>query len=156
MLPAPSPSDLDWHDGQLMPPAELPDRGRRGVPVPREAPWPRQLPLPPDDAAAALPVPAQSVFEIQEGYYAAIARPSRHAEQTLLAEGAAGDPKLKSADAGVGRAIGGKHHGRARQASASHVSRHGTRLAGHAGRHALKHLVQVKKEARSGSLRNDL
>ena len=32
-----------------------------------EAPWPRQSPLPPDGAAIALPVPAQSVFEIREG-----------------------------------------------------------------------------------------
>src|ERR1700682_5507278 len=69
MLPAPSVSDLDWHDGALMPPAELSDRARRGVPLPREAPWPRQSELAPDGAADALPIPAQSIFEIQEGSY---------------------------------------------------------------------------------------
>jgi hypothetical protein len=139
-----------------MPPAELSDRARRGVPLPREAPWPRQSELAPDGAADALPIPAQSIFEIQEGSYAANALPSHHAEQPVRAEGAAGDPKLRSADAGESRSIGGKHHGRARKLGASHLSRHGTRLAAHAGRRGPKHVVQVKKEARSSSLRNDL
>src|SRR5882757_2542857 len=47
-LPAPSLSVSDWHDGPLVPPAEPFDRARRlkrGVPLPREAPWPRQSPL---------------------------------------------------------------------------------------------------------------
>ena len=68
-LPAPSLSDSDWHDGQLVPPAEPFDRAKRlkrGVPLPREAPWPRQSPLTLDGAAIALPIPAQSIFEIQE------------------------------------------------------------------------------------------
>jgi peptidoglycan-N-acetylglucosamine deacetylase len=156
MLPAPSLSDMDWRDGQLMPPAELPDRARRGVPLPREAPWPRQSELQPDNAAAALPIPAPSLFEIQEGSYAAIALPSHHADQPVRSERAVADSKLKSADAGESHPIGGKHHGRARKFGASHVSGRRTRLAGHAGRHGPKHLVQVKKEARSGSLRHDL
>src|SRR5712672_4018358 len=68
-LPAPSLSDSDWHAGQLVPPAEPFDRARRltrGVPLPRQAPWPRQSPLAPGGAANVLPVPAQSIFEIQE------------------------------------------------------------------------------------------
>ena len=157
MLPAPSLSDLDWQDGRLMPPAELSERAKRGVPVPREAPWPRQSELAPDSAAAALPIPAQTLFEIQEGSYAAIAMPSRHADQPVRAEGATGDVgKLTSADAGDSRATGGKHHGRARKLGASRMSGRGSKLAAHAGRHGPKHLVQVKKVARSGSLRNDL
>jgi peptidoglycan/xylan/chitin deacetylase (PgdA/CDA1 family) len=90
-LPAPSLSDSDWHDGQLVPPAEPFDRARRltrGVPLPREAPWPRQLPLALDGAAIALPVPAQSIFEIQEKRRAAthpVAPSSHHAEQTAPA-----------------------------------------------------------------------
>src|SRR6202158_5019180 len=67
-LPAPSLSDLDWHDGKL-PLSEPLDRAKglvRGVPLPREAPWPRQSPLVLESAAIALPVPAQSIFEIQE------------------------------------------------------------------------------------------
>jgi peptidoglycan-N-acetylglucosamine deacetylase len=159
MLPAPSLSDLGWHDGQLTPPAELPDRGRRGVPLPPEAPWPRQLQLASDGDVAALPVPAQSIFEIQEGSYAAIALPSRHAEQPVRAEAATGDQKLTSADAGESRAIGGQHLGHGRKPGVSRMHGRGTRLAshpGHAGRRAVRHVVQVKKEARSGSLRNDL
>ncbi len=90
-LPAPSLSDSDWHDGQLVPPAEPFDRARgltRGVPLPREAPWPRQLPLALDGAAIALPVPAQSIFEIQEKRRAAthpVAPSSHRAEQTAPA-----------------------------------------------------------------------
>jgi peptidoglycan/xylan/chitin deacetylase (PgdA/CDA1 family) len=156
MLPAPALSDMNWHDGQLMPPAELPDRARRGVPLPREAPWPPQLQLAADSEVAALPIPAQNIFEIQEGSYAAIALPSHHAEQPVRAEGATGEQKLTSADAGESRAAAGKHHGRARKLSASHTSRRGTRLAGHGGRHAQKHAVQVKKLARGVSVRNDL
>jgi peptidoglycan/xylan/chitin deacetylase (PgdA/CDA1 family) len=87
-LPVPSLSDLDWHDGKL-PLSEPLDRARglaRGVPLPREAPWPRQSPLALDGAAIALPVPAQSIFEIQEKRRAAtqrIAPSSHHAEQTI-------------------------------------------------------------------------
>ena len=88
MLPAPSLSDLDWRDGQSMTLAES-DRGRRasrGVPLPREAPWPRQSPKPLDNAAITLPVPAQSIFEIQEKRRAArqgLAPSSHQAEQAL-------------------------------------------------------------------------
>ena len=87
-LPAPSLADLDWRDGQSMTLAES-DRGRRatrGVPLPREAPWPRQSPKPLDNAAVALPVPAQSIFEIQEKQRAAslgLAPYSHHAERAL-------------------------------------------------------------------------
>jgi peptidoglycan/xylan/chitin deacetylase (PgdA/CDA1 family) len=67
-LPAPSLPDSGWHDGQLTPLAGPFDHARRlarGVPLPREAPWPRQSPLVRDGAATPLPVPAQSIFEIQ-------------------------------------------------------------------------------------------
>src|SRR6266480_4552996 len=67
VLPAPSLSDLDWHDGKLLAFAELLDRTKRrtrGVPLPRQAPWPRQFPLAPADGAIVLPVPGQNVFEI--------------------------------------------------------------------------------------------
>jgi peptidoglycan-N-acetylglucosamine deacetylase len=85
-LPAPSLSDLDWRDGQSITLAEA-DSGRRatrGVPLPRQAPWPRQSPKPLDSAAIALPVPAESIFEIQEKPHAAslgLAPSSHHAEQ---------------------------------------------------------------------------
>jgi peptidoglycan/xylan/chitin deacetylase (PgdA/CDA1 family) len=91
-LPAPSLSEFDWRDGELMTLAEPLDRARRlarGVPLPRDAPWPRQSPLPRDNAAVALPVPAQSIFEIQEKRRAAthpLALSAHHAEQSLPSE----------------------------------------------------------------------
>jgi peptidoglycan/xylan/chitin deacetylase (PgdA/CDA1 family) len=88
-LPAPSLSDSDWHDGRLVPPAESLDRARRlarGVPLPRQAPWPRQSPLAPDSTANALPVPAESIFDIQEKPRAGQQGPApspHHAEQAI-------------------------------------------------------------------------
>jgi peptidoglycan/xylan/chitin deacetylase (PgdA/CDA1 family) len=89
MLPAPALSDLDWRDGRSMTLAEASDHARRparGVPLPRAAPWPRQSPLAPDSAAIALPIPAQSIFELQEKPRAAtqgLAPFSHSAEQTV-------------------------------------------------------------------------
>jgi peptidoglycan-N-acetylglucosamine deacetylase len=74
-LPAPSLPDPGWRGGGLIPLAEPFDRTRRnarGVPLPRQAPWPRQSALPPDGAVIVLPVPAQSIFEIQENTHAAM------------------------------------------------------------------------------------
>jgi peptidoglycan-N-acetylglucosamine deacetylase len=90
-LPAPALSYLDWHDGKLPlgGPFDRAEHVARGVPLPRQAPWPRQSPLPLDGAANALPVPAQSIFEIQEKRRAAtqlLVPPSHHAEQALPAE----------------------------------------------------------------------
>ena len=93
MLPGPALSDLDWHDGQSMTLAEASNRTSRPVrrvPLPREALWPRQssLALAPG-AANILPVPAQSIFEIQEQPRAAtqeLAMPSHHAEQPVPTE----------------------------------------------------------------------
>ena len=88
-LPAPSLSDSDWHDGRLVPPAQPFDRATRlarGVPLPRQAPWPRQSPRAPDSAANALPVPAESIFDIQEKPRADLQGPApspHHAEQAI-------------------------------------------------------------------------
>jgi peptidoglycan/xylan/chitin deacetylase (PgdA/CDA1 family) len=106
MLPAPALSDLDWRDGRSMTLAEASDRASRsarGVPLPREAPWPRQSSLAPGSAAIVLPVPSQSIFEIQETPHAAtqgLARPSHHAEQPAPTERETdGLAKLISVDA---------------------------------------------------------
>jgi peptidoglycan/xylan/chitin deacetylase (PgdA/CDA1 family) len=93
MLPGPALSDLDWRDGQSMTLAEASNRASRParrVPLPREALWPRQssLALAPG-AANVLPVPALSIFEIQERPRAPtqeLAAPSHHAEQTVPTE----------------------------------------------------------------------
>src|SRR6266581_4729219 len=108
MLPGPALSDLDWRDGQsmtLMEASNHASRPARRVPLRREAPWPRQSsPLAPGSAAIVLPVPAQSIFEIQERPGAAtqgLPTPSHHAEQLVPTERETdGLAKLISVDAG--------------------------------------------------------
>ena len=133
MLPAPALSDLGWHDGRLMTLAEPFDRIKRqvrGVPLPREALWPRQPALARADAAIALPVPAENIFEIREGLRAAMqaAPPSRHAEQSVPAR-----HQTASADVGARRM--------------SHLAGHGSQQVVRARKGTLKHLVQVKKRS---------
>ena len=113
-LPVPSLSDSDWHDGGLALPAETFDRDRRlahDIPLPRQAPWPRQSPLASVGAANALPVPAESIFDIQEKPRAAAqggAPSSHHAEQTTpTVRETDGLAKLISADAADSRVIPG-------------------------------------------------
>jgi peptidoglycan/xylan/chitin deacetylase (PgdA/CDA1 family) len=151
-LPAPVLSDSYWHDDWPIPVAETSDRSkRRGIRLPRQAPWPRQTPLPPERAAIALPAPAQSVFEMQDRLRFALARASRPAEPAIATgprhetDGA----KLVAADTGASRrTVAGKPHlGRVRRASASHAAGRATRHATHAGRRALKRMVQVKKRS---------
>ena len=140
-LAAPSLSDLDWRDGASMTLAE--DRTTRGhgVPLPREAPWPRLSSWPSDGAAIALPVPAQDIFEIQEGLRVALrsgAPLPHHAEQTVA------DHEANSTDAGESRhRMRDKHHA----ASARHVAGRATRHTMHARHGGLKHLVQVRKRS---------
>jgi peptidoglycan/xylan/chitin deacetylase (PgdA/CDA1 family) len=154
MLPAPSLSDVDGLDGRLVPGEEPFDRGGRraqGVPPRQEAPWPNQWPLALGDAASALPVPALSIFAIQENPRAtaqSLLPPSRHAEQAVPADReSASIAKLISDDGGASRrTMRGKHHvGGARRFAASHPTRHGGRIAAHAHRGTLKHVVQIKK-----------
>jgi peptidoglycan-N-acetylglucosamine deacetylase len=106
MLPGPALSDLDWRQEQSMTLAEASEHaGRPGrrVPLPREAPWPRQSSLAPGAAANVLPVPAQSIFEIQERPGAAtqeLATRSHHAELPVPTERETeGLAKLISVDA---------------------------------------------------------
>jgi peptidoglycan/xylan/chitin deacetylase (PgdA/CDA1 family) len=103
MLPGPALSDLDWRQGQSMTLAEASSRPARRVPLPREAPWPRQSSLAASSAAIVLPIPAQSVFEIQERPRSAPqepATPSHHAERPVPTERETdGLAKLISVDA---------------------------------------------------------
>lgn len=143
-LPAPSLSDMDWRDGQSMTLAES-ERARRpgrGVPLPREAPWPRQSPLLPDSAAVALPVPAQSVFEVQEGLRAAI-----RAVMPSARRGERSGPahlEANSVEAGSsGQATRGKPHRERAHQAAGRATRH----AAHARRGTLKQSVLAKKRS---------
>jgi peptidoglycan/xylan/chitin deacetylase (PgdA/CDA1 family) len=147
-LPAPSLPDLDWQDGALVPLDRAALRGR-GVPLPRQAPWPTLPPPVPDSAAAVLPVPAQNIFEIREGQRvtALASAPSSHrAEQAAAAGGAT--KRLATSASGEdssGADSRKRPSGHARHAGASHIAARGNRSTAHAHRGALKHLVQVKK-----------
>jgi peptidoglycan/xylan/chitin deacetylase (PgdA/CDA1 family) len=149
-LPAPALADADWQNGQLAEPLARTERRGHGVPLPREAPWPLEPALPLQNAALTLPVPAQSLFEIQEKSFAAIARSWHPAEQTAKTE-TNGSTRLSSADeddsprTARGRRHAGRDHGRSRQRQVAHATGRGTRHAAHARRGALKHLVLVKK-----------
>jgi peptidoglycan-N-acetylglucosamine deacetylase len=89
IMPAPSLLDSGWHDG---------------APPPSEASlWPKSSPVPLNNTTIALPVPAQSIFELQEKPRAAAQRmvqsPHR-AENTTAAERETdGIARLISADA---------------------------------------------------------
>jgi peptidoglycan/xylan/chitin deacetylase (PgdA/CDA1 family) len=164
-LPAPALSDWDWHEGEMVPseePFERASRLARGVPLPREAPWPRQSILPLDTTAIALPVPAQSLFEFKEKSHVVMqAVASSHREEPEATEPEANpkrNPRLTSADAGELRhGIHGRSRlSRARQRMASHHAVRGTRLAMHGHRGTARHPAQVKKEARGGSIRHNL
>jgi peptidoglycan-N-acetylglucosamine deacetylase len=147
-LAAPALPDLDWQDGQPMSLAEPSDHAQRHA---HEARWPRQSPLPVASAAIALPIPAQSMFEIKDMPRAlghATAPSSSHAEQVVLAPHEADSlAKLISADAGDSRrTIRGKPRlGHARQFNASQIAGRRNRPAAHARRGTSRHLIQVKK-----------
>jgi peptidoglycan-N-acetylglucosamine deacetylase len=156
MLPVPSLSDVDGLDGQPVPseqPFDRAGRPARGVPLPQEAPWPRQSPLMPGETASVLPVPALSIFEIQENPRAtaqSLLPPARHAEQTVPSDrDTDGIAKLISGDGSPAqRSMRGKPRlGGGRRFAAAHPSRRGGRIAAHARRGTLKHLVQIKKRS---------
>ncbi len=62
-LPAPALSSFDWRNIDL---GARTQRRARGVPLPRATPWPRQMPPTQQQALAALPVPAASIFRVPE------------------------------------------------------------------------------------------
>lgn len=63
-LPVPLLTDSYWNDIKLLDRSQI---RSPGVPLPRQAPWPRQMQIASSDAASALPVPAASVFDVEEG-----------------------------------------------------------------------------------------
>jgi peptidoglycan-N-acetylglucosamine deacetylase len=154
-LPVPSASDWDGQGGQLMPGTDSFDRASRhahGVPVPREAPWPRQYQLALENSAAALPVPEPSLFEIPEKSFAAIVPRSHHAQTAGIEPETKDSAKLSLADGGGSRRTmrGGRYTGnlgRSRQHSAARIAGHRTEPAVHAHRGPLKRLVQIKKRS---------
>jgi peptidoglycan-N-acetylglucosamine deacetylase len=154
-LPAPSLSDLDWGDEQSLAFADEPfdtaGRHPRGVPLFRAARWPQLSPLVLASRSASLPIPAQSIFEIEENPHAtaeSLLPTSRHLAHTVAAvRQKDGIARLIATNAGVSRlAVRGKVHlGGARKPGASRAAGRGARNAVGPSRGPLKHLVQVKK-----------
>ena len=152
-LAAPALSDLDWRSERSLTLAELQDhhagRGGHGIPLPREAPWPRQLQFSADSTAIALPIPARESFEIPEKSYAVIAMASSHQNQSIRADRET-DRVAKPIVAGSGtsrRTNSRRHAGRARGFGGSHMAAHRRRIAAHAGRRELRHLVQIRRRS---------
>jgi hypothetical protein len=142
LLAAPSLSDLDWGEERstVLAADRSHSRPGRGVPLPPEAPWPRQSPLPLENASITLPVPAQGIFEIQEGLRVAMRTggpASRHAEPTAVAH------ETSAVEEADSRRMRRHRGGRGRQ-----MAGHATRHVAHARRGPpLKHLVQVRKRS---------
>ncbi len=76
-LPVPLLTDSYWNDRAVL---GEPQRRRAGVPLPRQAPWPREVVLASIDTASALPVPSVALFDVAEALmHPATADALRHA-----------------------------------------------------------------------------
>jgi peptidoglycan-N-acetylglucosamine deacetylase len=142
-LPAPALSDLEV--GQ---PATLAESSRHQghlVPLPREAPWPRQMAFEPDNNSIVLPIPAQTVFEIRDRPSVPRQASRRPDQAVASADEMEGPAKLVSVKKSRHAALSKSHARHARRGGASHVAHRGGRQPAHAHRGPLKHLVQVKK-----------
>ena len=158
MVAPPALSDFDGADGKLLLQSEPFDhvsRHLRGVPLPPEAPWPREWMLATSNAAVALPVPAQTVFQIPELPHPtaeAVARLAPRAKPTAVAEHES-SPDTAAVPAGDSRMLRGKNRaGHGKRLTAALKTRYGTAVATHgrsnaaqARRGTPKHLAQVKK-----------
>jgi peptidoglycan/xylan/chitin deacetylase (PgdA/CDA1 family) len=155
MLAAPVLPNFEVPDGALflsgepfnrarIDPARLdPARLAQNVPLPREAPWPRTNELPVENAAIALPVPEESLFEVPNDARAAFETVSpRPAEMTAERE-AEGQAKQASTET---RAAA--KHGRGARTHLAHSGRQAKRVAHHIGRAAPKHQASAGKPAR--------
>jgi peptidoglycan/xylan/chitin deacetylase (PgdA/CDA1 family) len=155
-LPAPSLEDLDLLDSRSIAfsePFNRPGWPTHAVPLPREAPWPRLSELQLENAAVALPAPAQNLFEMPDGLGITLrSAPSSHHVGSAVSRERATHKRLDSANSGGSRRFA---HGKPRPANGAGPSgRRGTsRVAGHTTtppaaathRGPLRHLVQVKK-----------
>jgi peptidoglycan/xylan/chitin deacetylase (PgdA/CDA1 family) len=123
-----------------------PARSAQNVPLPREAPWPRQNELPVQNAAITLPVPEEGLFEVPSDARAAFeSSPPRRAEMTAERE-AEGQSKQASAETSRSERAVGKH-GRGARTRHARGARQTTRVA-HADRTAPKHQAHAGKPAR--------
>jgi hypothetical protein len=160
-LPAPAFSYFDRSGAELLLSTDA-SAGRRahGIPLPQQAPWPRDWPVPAANSADALAVPARTVFELPElphltAEAAAVLAPGP--TRTAVAESEP-EPAVAPVESRhsryAARGIARLGHGHGKQLATSRHGhdrgRRGTAMAGHgraahARRGSPKHLAQVKK-----------
>ena len=141
VLPAPALSDLDWRNSAAE--ARAPRRAR-GVPLPRQTPWPRHMTLSPESPLAALPVPAASLFKISESTRVTMLAGAPSARR---AEGAAQPPRTTEVSAKpTGKS---RRHGRSAAAGQPEFAEHAAHLPRHASETVSKPAAPGKKNARS-------
>jgi len=126
-LPSATLEDVVVLDGQVPHPTGPIGREQRrshGVPLPHEAPWPREIELSVSDSAPALPVPEASLFQIAEKAHAPTKPLSLLARRETPAERLAKDPApLPARSARVKPSAARAWHGR-HSSHASHERRH--------------------------------
>ena len=150
---APVLPSFDAPDGALYLSAEPFNRARRlaqDVPLPREAPWPRQTGLPVQNAAITLPVPEERLFEVPSDARAAFeSLPPRRAEiaaePEVEGQSRQASTETSRSERAIPAAIG--KHGRGAKSRVAHGAHQTTRLA-HGGRAASKHQAHTGKPAR--------
>src|ERR1700712_4760103 len=145
-LPAPAWFDFDWRDAEL----GMLTRRMRGVPLAQRTKWPQQIVVADNSTAAALAIPAASIFHIPESADATMLGTLRRAEQ--VAE-AALEPEAK-ADPAPARGGNPRRQGRGvrtRHADGGPAAvMPAARQARHAAAHAApKQAVQGKKKPHS-------
>jgi peptidoglycan-N-acetylglucosamine deacetylase len=132
VLPAPLLTDSYWNDVKLR---DRPQARGRSTPLPRPAPWPRQLQLASIDAASALPVPAASVFDVEEGVGVVMMgmNATRPVERRVVAETEAKPTRVAARGGKRAPAVA---NSRARRVATSQSARPVTPSAAHADRTA--------------------
>jgi hypothetical protein len=148
-LPAPLLTDSYWNDIKLL---DRPQARGRSIPLPRQAPWPRQLQLASNDVASGLPVPAASVFEVEEGLGVAMlgVNAKRPAERPVAAETA---EKPAPVAARSGKRMRAVAQARGKRVAAAPPPRQ-PQPAAHAGRSAAKRAIPDRKNVKRGTRHN--
>jgi peptidoglycan/xylan/chitin deacetylase (PgdA/CDA1 family) len=145
-LPAPLLTDSYWNDTKLR---DRPQARGRSTPLPRPAPWPRQVQLASIDAASALPVPAASVFDVEEGVGVVMLgmNATRPVERRVVAETEAKPARVAARG---GKSVPATASSRAKRVATAQSARPVTPPAAHADRIASppKRAVHSKKNGK--------
>lgn len=145
-LPAPLLTDSYSNDTRLL---DRPQARGRGIPLPREAPWPRQVQLASNDVASALPAPAASVFEVEEGLGVVMlgVNLARPAERSVATEADQNKPEPTAVRKGKGKRQAAVAHGRGRRVAAAPPPAQ-SRQAAQSGRTASKRTISDRKNVK--------